>query len=265
VVDDIERLQREHGIDQLFFTDSIFNDPAGHYLTVAEEIQRRGVQLRWSAFFRPQGLGSPELALLKESGLYALELGTDAASDATLQGLAKGFTFAEVNVTTLEKFGSLVIVPKGVWSKVDPLTWTGNMSPVSSGPFMLEAGSFNEQSYKLVRNPYYWQNGKDGKPLRIRGIVIDLGLESRRGADIDALLSVIYRSGSFAGGNYSFLTVCSVCGKVKSKELHWIGLSPELFHLIGEKVSHGICPSCLTQLYPDMAEQVLGSLSADGA
>jgi len=96
VVDDIERLQREHGIDSLFFTDSIFNDPAGHYLAVAEEILRRGVQLRWSAFFRPQGLGRIELALLKKAGLYALELGTDAASDAPLAGLGKGFTFAEV-------------------------------------------------------------------------------------------------------------------------------------------------------------------------
>jgi lipid biosynthesis B12-binding/radical SAM protein len=96
VVDDIERLQREHGVDSLFFTDSIFNDPAGHYLTVAEEILRRGVKLRWSAFFRPQGLGRAELALLKQAGLQALELGTDAACDATLKGLAKGFTFAEV-------------------------------------------------------------------------------------------------------------------------------------------------------------------------
>jgi len=96
VVDDIERMQAEHGIESLFFTDSIFNDPAGHYLQVAEEILRRNVKLRWSAFFRPQGLDRPELALLKQSGLYALELGTDAASDATLQGLAKGFDFAEV-------------------------------------------------------------------------------------------------------------------------------------------------------------------------
>ncbi|WP_432821991.1 lipid biosynthesis B12-binding/radical SAM protein [Trichloromonas sp.] len=96
VVDDIKRLQAEHGIESLFFTDSIFNDPAGHYLAVAEEMIRRGVQLRWSAFFRPQGLGRSELALLKKAGLYALELGTDAASDATLAGLAKGFNFAEV-------------------------------------------------------------------------------------------------------------------------------------------------------------------------
>ncbi len=76
------------------------------------------------------------------------------------------FTFADVNVTTLEKFGSLYVVPKAVWSQVsDPLNWTGNDMPVGTGPFKLDAASFNEQSYRLVRNPYYWQMGVDGKPL----------------------------------------------------------------------------------------------------
>ncbi len=76
------------------------------------------------------------------------------------------FKFADVNVTTLEKFGGLIVVPAAVWSKVqDPLTWIGNDAPVGTGPFMLDAASFNEQSYKLVRNPNYWQKGADGKPL----------------------------------------------------------------------------------------------------
>lgn len=76
------------------------------------------------------------------------------------------FKFENVNVTTLEKFGSLFVVPAAIWSKVqDPLTWTGNDSPVGTGPFMLDVASFNEQSYKLVRNPNYWQKGADGKPL----------------------------------------------------------------------------------------------------
>ncbi len=76
------------------------------------------------------------------------------------------FKFENVNVTTLEKFGSLFVVPAAIWSKVqDPLTWTGNDNPVGTGPFMLDAASFNEQSYRLVRNPNYWQKGADGKPL----------------------------------------------------------------------------------------------------
>jgi len=96
VVDDLERAGRDHGVDRFFFTDSVFNDAAGYYLAVVEEMIRRDLSIRWSAFFRPQGLGRKELSILKRSGLYALELGTDAACDTTLQGIRKGLTFAEV-------------------------------------------------------------------------------------------------------------------------------------------------------------------------
>ncbi len=96
VVDDMERLRRDFGSDHIFFTDSTFNDHQGHYLELVEEIIRRDLKLRWCAFFRPQGLNDTTLALLKRSGLYAMEMGTDAACDRTLAGLDKGFTFAEV-------------------------------------------------------------------------------------------------------------------------------------------------------------------------
>ncbi|PLX85240.1 MAG: lipid biosynthesis B12-binding/radical SAM protein [Desulfuromonas sp.] len=96
VADDLERMTREHGVDHVFFTDSVFNDPRGHYLEVAEELIRRELKLNWCGYFRPQGLGRAELALLKRSGLSAVELGTDAACDRTLAGLDKGFSFAEV-------------------------------------------------------------------------------------------------------------------------------------------------------------------------
>jgi lipid biosynthesis B12-binding/radical SAM protein len=95
VVDDIARMQADHGVDTFFFTDSVFNEPGGHHLAIAEELLRRDVRIRWSAFFRPQGLDRGDLALMKNAGLYALELGTDAACDATLEGIGKGFTFAD--------------------------------------------------------------------------------------------------------------------------------------------------------------------------
>lgn len=96
VVDDLARAAGDHGVKSFFFTDSIFNDPQGHYLQLAEEILRRGLDIRWCAFFRPQSLGRRELALLKRAGLYAVELGTDAASDTTLDAMHKGFRFEEV-------------------------------------------------------------------------------------------------------------------------------------------------------------------------
>ena len=93
VVDDLERIGIDHGVNSFFFTDSVFNDDDGHYLAVAEEIIRRRLELRWCCYVRPAGIGRQELALLKRAGLYAVEAGTDAACDATLLSLGKGFTF----------------------------------------------------------------------------------------------------------------------------------------------------------------------------
>ena len=95
VADDLERAKAEHGVESFFFTDSVFNDKEGHYLVIAEEIIRRGLALRWCCYLRPEGLGRPEIALMKRAGLYAVELGTDAASDTTLRSLGKGFSFAD--------------------------------------------------------------------------------------------------------------------------------------------------------------------------
>ena len=96
VVDELERLQREHQVERVFFTDSVFNDPQGRYLEVCEEMIRRQLDMQWAAFFRPQGMGREELALMKRSGLYALELGTDAGADKTLAGINKNLTYADI-------------------------------------------------------------------------------------------------------------------------------------------------------------------------
>ncbi len=95
-VDEIAAAQRDFGVNSFFFVDSVFNDEQGHYLAFAEELERRNLGISWTGFFRPQGIGREELRLLKRSGLTALELGTDAASDATLAGLKKDFTIADV-------------------------------------------------------------------------------------------------------------------------------------------------------------------------
>ena len=96
VVEEIKQAQEMFGIDTIFFADSIFNDNSDHYLIVAEEFLKQAIDLRWYGFFRPQGIRAKELNLLKRSGLSAMEVGTDAACDATLAGLNKQFTFADV-------------------------------------------------------------------------------------------------------------------------------------------------------------------------
>jgi len=93
---EVERLSREYDVPYIFFTDSVFNDASGRYLEVAEALIRKGNRIPWCGFFRPSGMGRGEMDLLKRSGLAAMEVGTDAMSDATLAGLNKDFSIADV-------------------------------------------------------------------------------------------------------------------------------------------------------------------------
>lgn len=96
VAAEVIRVGAEHGAKCIFFTDSVFNDRQGHYLEVAEALIKAGNKTPWCGYFRPQNLTAKNLSLLKRAGLSAMELGTDGACDATLAGLQKDFTFADV-------------------------------------------------------------------------------------------------------------------------------------------------------------------------
>lgn len=103
----------------------------------------------------------------------------------------------------------------------------------------------------------------EGNPLVIRGVVIDLGKESQRGTDIEALIAIFKRSAEAAGGQYSFMTLCSVCKKIKKADTGWAALPEDIASLIAERVSHGICPDCLRKLYPNIAEKILERLDKE--
>jgi radical SAM superfamily enzyme YgiQ (UPF0313 family) len=96
VVDDIKILIDKHQAKYIFFTDSVFNDPAGDYLLLLDEMKKRKINIPWTAFFRPQGLDDRAIELMKETGLKAAEVGSDASSDTTLRKLGKEFLFKDI-------------------------------------------------------------------------------------------------------------------------------------------------------------------------
>ena len=96
VVDDIQNLITSFGAKYIFFTDSVFNDDAGNYLKVLEEMKKRKINIPWTAFFKPQGLNDSALALMQETGLKAAEIGADACCDTTLKKLGKSFLFKDI-------------------------------------------------------------------------------------------------------------------------------------------------------------------------
>ncbi len=98
VVDDIQRLQAK-GARRLFFTDSIFNDTFGHYRHLVAAMARRGINIPWTGFFRPEVIEPDVIEQMKMTGLNAIELGSDASSDTTLRAMGKAFTFDEIQMT----------------------------------------------------------------------------------------------------------------------------------------------------------------------
>jgi radical SAM superfamily enzyme YgiQ (UPF0313 family) len=99
VLADLERLKRDFQVDTVFFVDSVFNDPSGQYLQLAEALASRDLGVRWAAYMSPRGLTKESVALCRRAGLYAVELGTDAAADVTLEAMGKSFRWADVRRT----------------------------------------------------------------------------------------------------------------------------------------------------------------------
>ncbi|MEN6335015.1 MAG: lipid biosynthesis B12-binding/radical SAM protein, partial [Phycisphaerales bacterium] len=99
VVADVERLKRDFSVDTLFFVDSVFNDPQGQYLELAEAMASRDLGVKWACYMSPRGLTREGLELCRRAGLYAVELGTDAATDITLEAMGKPFRWSDVQET----------------------------------------------------------------------------------------------------------------------------------------------------------------------
>lgn len=95
VVDDIEQLI-QRGMTYLFFVDAVFNDEQRLYMDVVREMKARRVSVRWTAYFAPRGVSDADLTAMVETGLSSAEVGSDAATDATLRGMRKPHTWAQI-------------------------------------------------------------------------------------------------------------------------------------------------------------------------
>jgi lipid biosynthesis B12-binding/radical SAM protein len=96
VVDDIERLVRDHHVGYIFLTDSIFNDDEGLFLDFLREMKRRRISVPWTCFIKPGKILEEHVLLMKEAGLKAIEIGSDGASDIALRGMGKDFLFKDI-------------------------------------------------------------------------------------------------------------------------------------------------------------------------
>jgi radical SAM superfamily enzyme YgiQ (UPF0313 family) len=96
IVETLVRLEKEKGINYVFFTDSVFNIQNEYNVELAEKIIRSGVKINWGAYFSPHNLTGELLEIFRRSGLIDIEFGTEALSSSQRERYGKNFSFDDV-------------------------------------------------------------------------------------------------------------------------------------------------------------------------
>ena len=93
---EVETLLDEHGIDQFFVVDSVFNAPRGWAERVCTALRPFGRRLRWSCFVTPGNFSAELLDLMLAAGCQSIDFGTDAGAEPTLRGYRKSFNVDDI-------------------------------------------------------------------------------------------------------------------------------------------------------------------------
>jgi len=92
IVNEMERLKNEFGIQSFHFTDAVINRPVDHFEELCAELIRRKLSLTWTGFFREDSLTEQNLNLALKAGLSAIYFSGDALTSHGLKLLNKRLT-----------------------------------------------------------------------------------------------------------------------------------------------------------------------------
>lgn len=96
IVRTLGAMKAQHGVDYVWFADSVFNIAPAYNRTLARALIDSGLHIRWGAYFSPSGIDRDSLALFKQAGLTHIEFGTESLSDTQLRNYGKHFSVRDV-------------------------------------------------------------------------------------------------------------------------------------------------------------------------
>jgi radical SAM superfamily enzyme YgiQ (UPF0313 family) len=96
IVDELEHLEKKIGIKSFAFADGIFNEPRQHAEEICEEIIRRRLSLKWTAYYSMRSFDQSFLDLASKAGCKLYEFSPDSLSTHTLKALNKEITIDQI-------------------------------------------------------------------------------------------------------------------------------------------------------------------------
>jgi len=107
IVDEIEHLVRDFGVQDIAFVDSLFCANKKRVHAVCEEILRRGVKVSWTCSSRVEVVDKPLLQKMKDAGCWRTRFGVESGSDRVLDFISKGITKEKIRaaITAADEVG----------------------------------------------------------------------------------------------------------------------------------------------------------------
>lgn len=97
VVDEIEHVQRRHGpFRSIFFDDDTFNIGKPRMLEIADEFERRAVDLPWGCNARPDLFDEEIMRRLAGAGLFNIRIGVESGDPQVLERIKKNLDLKSV-------------------------------------------------------------------------------------------------------------------------------------------------------------------------
>jgi anaerobic magnesium-protoporphyrin IX monomethyl ester cyclase len=96
VVDEMEKLQRDFGLERINIVDDTFTVNHRHAEAVCEEILRRNLKIKWSVFARVDRISEDLARLMNRAGCEWVLFGVESADESILKTIRKGITPEEV-------------------------------------------------------------------------------------------------------------------------------------------------------------------------
>ena len=92
----------------------------------------------------------------------------------------------------------------------------------------------------------------DGSFISIDGVVYDISKRKQAEEQRDKLITELQKALSEVKTLQGFLPICSYCKKIRDDKGYWNQIESYIHQHSDAEFSHGICPECAQEYYPDM-------------
>ncbi|MBU1006941.1 MAG: B12-binding domain-containing radical SAM protein, partial [Candidatus Omnitrophica bacterium] len=92
VVNEIETLVREYGVEHIVFVDDTFTFLKDRAIKICDLILRKGLKIDWYCFARVDKVSEELLTVMKKAGCFSLLFGIESGDEKVLKNIKKGIT-----------------------------------------------------------------------------------------------------------------------------------------------------------------------------